>query len=77
VPREQPDWVRERRRELGASIRRRRLHANYTQEAFAERSTIERRTLQRIESGTSDPPFGSLLLIAEALGVPVDELVRA
>jgi transcriptional regulator with XRE-family HTH domain len=46
-----------------------------TQEAFAEMTGIDRRTIQRIEAGTSDPPFGSLLLMASALRVPVHELV--
>ncbi len=37
---------------------------------------IDRRTLQRIERGTSDPPYGSLLLIAQALDIPIADLVR-
>jgi len=35
---------------------------------------IDRRTLQRIERGTSDPPYSSLLLIAHALEVPYRDL---
>ncbi|NML55647.1 helix-turn-helix transcriptional regulator [Streptomyces sp. R302] len=73
--REHPNWVKQKRREVGARIRGRRLHANLTQEKLAERSTIDRRTLQRIEAGESDPRYGDLLLIAEALDVPFADLV--
>lgn len=41
-----------------------------------EMTDIDRRTLQRIEAGESDPRYGDLLRIADALGVPVEELVR-
>lgn len=37
---------------------------------------IDRRTLQRIEAGTSDPRISSLMLIADVIGVPLAELVR-
>ncbi|MBP2583413.1 transcriptional regulator with XRE-family HTH domain [Streptomyces sp. PvR006] len=73
--RDHPTWVKQRRRELGARIRGRRLHANLTQEKLSDRSGVDRRTLQRIESGESDPRYGDLLLIAEALGLPLAELV--
>lgn len=36
---------------------------------------IDRHTVQRIERGTSDPPYSSLLLIARALDVPLADLV--
>ncbi|MFE6379250.1 helix-turn-helix domain-containing protein [Streptomyces roseolus] len=75
MPRTPPTWVKQKRKELGARIRGRRLHANLTQEGLAERSTVDRRTLQRIEAGDSDPRYGDLLLIAEALGVPFADLV--
>jgi transcriptional regulator with XRE-family HTH domain len=72
-----PDpWTQERRRQLGDRIRELRLWHNLTQEAFAERSGVDRRTLQRIERGTSDPTFTRLLLIARALSTPIEDLVR-
>ncbi|MET4641586.1 transcriptional regulator with XRE-family HTH domain [Streptomyces atratus] len=37
---------------------------------------INRRTLPRIESGTSDPGYGDLIRIADAIGVDVADLVR-
>ncbi|MFF9758555.1 helix-turn-helix domain-containing protein [Streptomyces caelestis] len=75
MPRDLPDWTHTRRRELGDRIRSLRLYANLTQEDFAEITGIDRRTVQRIERGTSDPPYSSLLLMAEALGVPLRDLV--
>ncbi|MFF7901152.1 MULTISPECIES: helix-turn-helix domain-containing protein [unclassified Streptomyces] len=76
MPRDLPDWIHDRRRTLGDRIRDLRIHANLTQEVLAEMTGIDRRTLQRIERGTSDPSYSSLLLIAQALDIPVDDLVR-
>ncbi|MEV7282890.1 helix-turn-helix transcriptional regulator [Streptomyces sp. NPDC093111] len=75
VPRELPEWVHQERRQLGARIRGRRLHSDLTQEGLAEMSTVDRRTLQRIEAGDTDARYGDLLLIARALGVPLAQLV--
>ncbi|GGQ26449.1 hypothetical protein GCM10010279_38140 [Streptomyces mutabilis] len=75
MPRDLPDWTYTRRREQGDRIRDLRSRANLTQEVFAEMTGIDRRTLQRIEPGTSDPPYSSLLLIADALDVPLRDLV--
>lgn len=52
------------------------MHRGHTQEAFVEMINIDRRTFQRIEAGTSDPRYGDLLLIADALDVPLAHLVR-
>ncbi|MYR61551.1 helix-turn-helix domain-containing protein [Streptomyces sp. SID625] len=60
---------------MGDCIRDLRVDARLTQEVLAEVTGIDRRTLQRIERGTSDSPYSSLLLIAHALGVPVVDLV--
>ncbi|WP_406398843.1 helix-turn-helix transcriptional regulator [Streptomyces uncialis] len=74
MPRDLPPWIYDRRRDLGDRIRQRRRSARLTQEGLAELTGIDRRTLQRIEVGTSDPPYSSLLLIAHALAVPVGDL---
>jgi transcriptional regulator with XRE-family HTH domain len=68
VPRDVPDWIINRRRELGVRIRDLRIDANHTQESLAQAADVDRRTLQRIEAGQSDPRFGDLLRIAAALG---------
>ncbi|MEU0787770.1 helix-turn-helix transcriptional regulator [Streptomyces sp. NPDC006173] len=44
-----------------------RLAADHTQEPFAEATGIDRRTLQRVEVGTSDPRYSDLLRIAAVL----------
>jgi transcriptional regulator with XRE-family HTH domain len=75
VPRDLPDWTYDKRRELGDRIRALRLRANLTQEVLAEMTGIDRRTVQRIERGASDLPYSSLLLIADALGIPPRDLV--
>ncbi|MBY8342039.1 helix-turn-helix domain-containing protein [Streptomyces spinosirectus] len=67
MPRDVPDWIINRRRELGVRIRDLRIHANHTQESLAQAADLDRRTLQRIEAGQSDPRFGDLLRIAAAL----------
>ncbi|MFE5967145.1 helix-turn-helix transcriptional regulator [Streptomyces sp. NPDC056463] len=73
---EQPGWVHDRRRALGRRIRDLRMYAGHTQEAFVEMTDIDRRTLQRIEAGESDPRYGHLLRIADALSIPLADLVR-
>jgi transcriptional regulator with XRE-family HTH domain len=70
------EWIHDRRRQLGDQLRERRLYANLTQEALADLTGIDRRTLQRFERGTSDPTYGRLLRIARALAVRVEDLVR-
>jgi transcriptional regulator with XRE-family HTH domain len=78
VPRssESPEWVLARRRRIGDQIRDARLHANLTQEAVALRVPMERPNYVRIERGQSSPTLDTLILIADAIGVPLAELVR-
>jgi transcriptional regulator with XRE-family HTH domain len=71
-----PDLVIARRQTIGRRIRAARLHANLTQERLGERVGVDHKTIHRIEYGTSDPPLSVLLLIADALGVPLSQLVR-
>lgn len=76
MPRDLPDRIYQQRRDLGDRIRVLRSAARHTQEVFAEMTGIDRRTLQRIERGTSDPRYSDLVLIAEALEIPLADLVR-
>ncbi|MEV6791221.1 helix-turn-helix transcriptional regulator [Streptomyces sp. NPDC051320] len=77
MPREElPQWVHDRRRELGDRIRDLRDEAGLTQEQFAERSGIDRRTLQRYERADTEVPYSALLLIAHALEIPLSDLTR-
>lgn len=71
-----PDWVPVRRRAIGECIRSTRLQRNLTQEGLAERAGLDRKTVNRIEQGHTSASLDHLLLIADALGVPLSVLVR-
>lgn len=71
-----PDWVVTRRRVVGGQIRAARLRANLTQETVAGRAGMDRATYNRIEQGHSSPLLDSLILIADAIGADLAELVR-
>lgn len=49
---------------------------DWTQEQLAERADLDRVTIVRIETGVASPKLDHLLLIAEALGMPLSYLVR-
>ncbi|WP_342778039.1 helix-turn-helix transcriptional regulator [Streptomyces hundungensis] len=57
-------------------MRAARLYANLTQEKVALRAGIDRATYNRIEQGHSSPGLDILILIADAIGVPLADLVR-
>ena len=71
-----PDWVITRRRDLGQRIADLRRTAGLSQDDLADRIGMERRSIQRYERGERDPRFSELLLVAEALGVDMTDLVR-
>jgi transcriptional regulator with XRE-family HTH domain len=71
-----PDWVISRRQTLGQRIGDLRRSAGLSQDDLADRIGMERRSIQRYERGERDPRFSELLLVAEALGVDMTDLVR-
>jgi transcriptional regulator with XRE-family HTH domain len=71
-----PDWILQRRRIVGDRIRDARLHANLTQEKLAELAGMDRQTINRIEQGHASPRLDNLFRIADALNVPLADLVR-
>ncbi|WP_199572787.1 helix-turn-helix domain-containing protein [Streptomyces murinus] len=71
-----PDWVLQRRRAVGARIRDVRLHANLSQERLAENAGLDRQAINRIEQGHASPLLDNLIRIADALGIPLADLVR-
>lgn len=71
-----PDWVLARRQDVGLRIRAARLHANLTQEAVALQAGTDRPSVVRIEQGQQSPTLDTLIRIAQAIGVPLAELVR-
>ncbi|MCQ9178373.1 helix-turn-helix domain-containing protein [Streptomyces sp. IBSBF 2953] len=75
MPRDSPNWIIERRRELGERIGDLRAAAHHTQESLCAVTGISRSHLQRIERGETDVRYGDLLLIAAALDQKVSVLV--
>ncbi|MFE6852285.1 helix-turn-helix domain-containing protein [Streptomyces sp. NPDC057674] len=71
-----PEWVLARRRQIGDQIRAARLEANLSQDAVANRIPMDRASYVRIEQGQAAALLDTLLLIADAIGVPLAELVR-
>lgn len=63
------------RRAVGDRIRAARLHANLTQEALGERAGLDRQAINRIEQGHASPLLDNLVRIADALDVPLRDLV--
>ena len=70
------DRVLSRRRDVGDRIRAARLHRNLTQEELALDAGLSRHGLNRIEQGHSSVLLDTLVRIADALDVPLAELVR-
>ncbi|MFF3431252.1 helix-turn-helix domain-containing protein [Streptomyces sp. NPDC002602] len=71
-----PDWGIARRQELGERIAQGRRDLHLSQDQLADRIGLERRSVQRYESGERDPRCADLLLIGHALEVPVEQLVE-
>lgn len=71
-----PDWVHARRREIGARIRDARLNANLTQVQLGELIGRDHRTIHRWEYAQRMPDLQDLLLLADALNIPLAKLVR-
>src|ERR1051325_7503992 len=63
--------------DIGRRIRDLRSAQGLSQEEVARRTNIGLKTYSRLEQGrTKDPHSSTLLEIARALGVPVEDLVR-
>jgi transcriptional regulator with XRE-family HTH domain len=52
------------------------MYANLTQQAVAERCGMDRSGFQKVEHGVVSPTLDTLLRIADAIGVPLADLVR-
>jgi transcriptional regulator with XRE-family HTH domain len=60
---------------LGRTIKQLRVERGFSQEELAHRSGMDRTWVGGIERGEKNPSFEKLVSLAEALGVPVSELV--
>lgn len=71
-----PDWVLPRRRQIGERLRAARTEANLTQLQLGQLVGRDNRTIHRWEYAQRIPSLEDLLLIADALNVPLADLVR-
>lgn len=70
-----PAWVLARRQAVGTSIRTARRARGLSQERLAELAGMDRQAINRIEQGHQSALLDNLIRIADALGVPLAELV--
>lgn len=71
-----PTWVPRRRVEIGLRIREARRAAGLSQMTLGERVGRDHKTIHRWEAGATPPNLTDLLLVADALDVPLAHLVR-
>lgn len=71
-----PAWVLTRRQAIGDRIRTARRAASLSQVQLAERIGRDHKTIHRYEAATRVPTLIDLLLIADAVDVPLADLVR-
>jgi transcriptional regulator with XRE-family HTH domain len=70
------DDVLRRRRAVGLRIRELRERRQISQERLAEAAGVARVTVVRIELGLQSARLDHLFLIADALGVPLSQVIR-
>ncbi len=61
---------------IGAKIRQIRTHLGWTQEYLAEKADMDFTSIGAAERGVRNLSLKSLARVAEALGVPIEDLVR-
>ena len=62
--------------EMGAFIAKTRKAQNMTQSALAQRLNVTSQAVSRWERGLGFPDIGTLLPLADALGIGIDELIN-
>ena len=67
---------REHRKILGQTIRRHREGAGLTQERLAEKSDLTSKYLGEVERGVANISVDTLLRIAKALGLRLNDMTR-
>lgn len=71
-----PDWVPARQQIVGDRIRAARRAASLSQVQLGERIGRDHKTVHRYETALTAPTLVDLLLIADAVNVPLAEIVR-
>jgi transcriptional regulator with XRE-family HTH domain len=61
-------------RHFGDSLRRHRGRIGLSQEEFAARVGVHRTEISLIERGLREPRLGTLIKLADSLGVSIDDL---
>jgi len=61
--------------EMGANIKRLRSQARLTQQELADQSDMDRTYISMVEHGKQNLTMGALLRIAEALDIPLNEIL--
>ena len=60
---------------FGANVRRVRLARNASQEALSHHTRLHRTEVGKVEQGVVEPRLTTVVILADALDVTVDELV--
>lgn len=55
-------------------VRAARVARQWSQERLAREVGVSRETIRQIEAGRTDPRMGTARALADALGLPIDEL---
>ncbi|MFE2969942.1 helix-turn-helix transcriptional regulator [Streptomyces sp. NPDC059340] len=71
-----PARVLARRQAIGDHVRAARTERKLTQEKLGEMVDLDRKTISRIENGAYATLIDHLILIADALNVPLSDLVK-
>ena len=61
---------------LGNRLRKCRLAAGMTQQQLADKLNLSNKTISKWESGNGSPDISNLPVLAETLGISVDELLK-
>jgi transcriptional regulator with XRE-family HTH domain len=71
-----PAWVSTRRRQIGDRIRTTRRQIGLSQLQLGELVGRDHKTIHRWETAATPPDLNDLLLLADALQVPLSDLVQ-
>jgi transcriptional regulator with XRE-family HTH domain len=74
-PDPRPDWVIDRRREIGHRVARWRAARGLTVDQLAGAAGVSRATVLRIEHATKSTGIDVLLQLATGLGLPVGRML--
>lgn len=66
----------EEAKKLGGNLKRIRVKKNITQIEIAKTLGVDRSFVSNIENGKNNPTLATIAKLAQALGVPVDELFK-